>query len=107
MKVGRPITPIIGWAFLVWNALYLGAVYLLEQRFPDAAFFSNDSDAIIWVWLGGSIVFILGGWLLKEWLKNRMSEKSFDLLEIVLCLLFFAALFVLHHLYVPEFLRIF
>ena len=53
---GRPISPFYLFAFILWIVLYGGALYLLEQRFPDAAFFSNDNDAAMWVWLGGSVV---------------------------------------------------
>lgn len=106
-RFGRGLSPFCFYGVLVWQALYLGAFYVLEPRFPDAAFFSSDSDAIIWVWTGGCIVFMLGGWLFEKWLKQRMSQKGFSRLELALCLIFLAALLVLHHLFAPEFLRIF
>lgn len=106
-RFGRGLSPFCFYGVLVWQALYLGAIYVLEPRFPDAAFFSNDSDAIIWVWLGGSVVSMLGGWLLKEWLKKRMSEKGFSRLELGLSLGILAAALLLYHFFAPEFLRIF
>lgn len=105
MKRNR-LSPIVYCSFVLWFALSLGAGSLLEQRFPDAAFFSSDSDAPLWVFLGGSVVSMIGGWLFEKWLKPRMSEKGFFWLEIALCLIAIAILLVMPYLLASKFLRI-
>ena len=104
---GRPVSPFYLFAFILWNVLYCGVIYLLEQRFPNAAFFSNDNDAAMWVWLGGSAVSMFLGWLVKDRLKSRLSKQTFDLLELGMAILFLIACLILWHYYAPEFLRIF
>ena len=104
---GRPVSPFYLFAFILWNVLYCGVIYLLEQRFPDAAFFSNDNDAAMWVWLGGSVVSAFCAWLVKDRLKSRLSKQTFDLLELGMAILFLIAGLILWHYYAPEFLRFF
>ena len=101
------ISPFSIYAFILWSLLYCGALWLLEQRFPDAAFFSNDNDAAFGVWAGGGAVSMFCGWLLKNRLKNRISKRTFDLLELGMAILGIIAGLILYHLYAPEFLRIF
>ena len=101
------ISPVTMSVLFLWTVLYFGAAYVLEKHFPDAAFFSNDNDAAFWVWAGGSVVSLLCGWLLKNWLKNRLSKQTFDRLELGIVILFLIAGLILYHIYAPEFLRIF
>ena len=96
------------------NGLELSRAYfeahgkpMLEQQFPDAAFFSNDNDAAFWVWIGGSIASMFCGWLLKNWLEKRLSKRTFSLLELGMAIVALIAGLILHHFYAPEFLRIF
>lgn len=88
-----------GIRFFLWTALFLGAVYVFEKHFPDAAFFRNDNGAMIWVWLCGSVVSFFCGWLIKDRLKSRLSQKSFDLLEIGTGILLLIVVLLLNCLY--------
>lgn len=101
------VSPFSIYAFILWSVLYSGALWLLEQQFPDAAFFSNDNDAAFWVWIGGSIASMFCGWLLKNWLEKRLSERTFSLLELGMAIVALIAGLILYHFYAPEFLRIF
>lgn len=96
---GRPLSPIMGSVFFLWTALFLGAVYVFEKHFPDAAFFRNDNSALIWIWLCGGVVSFFCGWLLKDWLKSRLSQNTFTLLEIGTGILLLIVLLLFHHLY--------
>ena len=104
---GRHLSPFYLFAFILWSVLYGSAIYLLEPRFPDAAFFSQDNDAVFGVWIIGSAVSMFCGWLLRNRLQNRLSKQTFDRLEIGMGILFLIAVLILYHCYVPEFLRFF
>ncbi|HAM69922.1 MAG TPA: hypothetical protein DCP68_09980 [Ruminococcus sp.] len=106
MKLNRP-SLIALLFFVIWEALYMSILYILERRFPDAAFFAQDTTAPFWVGLGGAALSIAGGELFRKWLQNRLSDRSFRRLELGLCVLFIAALLILYHFFAPDFLRIF
>ena len=85
----------------------MSILYILERRFPDAAFFAQDTTAPFWVGLGGAVLSIAGGELFRKWLQNRLSDRSFRRLELGLCVLFIAAVLILYHFFAPDYLRIF
>ena len=65
MKLNRP-SLIALLFFVIWEALYMSILYILERRFPDAAFFAQDTTAPFWVGLGGAVLSIAGGELFRK-----------------------------------------